>query len=753
MSDPIILSLDQLRSGQARAGAKASSLARLMRRGLPVPEGFAVLDPRAFIYAARAGRPELQPWLMALHHPGAQWIVRSSATAEDGLQASFAGQLESAAWLRGRDAVLEGVQRVSRPGARAASYARARDLAPLGPRIPVLVQRMVPVLRAGVLFTADPLGQRRGKFALDWSATPQGVTDGVTESNWLRFDPLGPQPPLPDAPMARALPELLRVAFEALDALPRLHALDLEWILDPQERLWLVQARPVTQQAAQPHPALARLEQEGWWRQSDKPASRFAQRSFQLAGRADRAAAPFHHGHFERRCEGPWLLATRHKRSKRQPVNADSAPAFLARWLWLRRGNLRFGLAQLPGWWRADLLGARRSERLLARDPTAWSDDALARRLAAALKEQARVRLLHAALWYPVDLVKDLADFAQLFGWPERVQEVCRPRRCARRDEDCAQLVTALRAAHGGAHPAWRALGAEEQQRVLRHLARHPYAFASSEEVQDIACWASHLERPAAWWALQAHLRTEELQASRGLRLVQEEAASDPPAPGYIGRLCGGALWWLVRRFAPLKDDRVELLALASAALRRVCLELERRASRGVRRGWIFELEPRELLRLARFLQDEELLLRLRSRAWARKRARMVEELAGAGEPARAVQEQVPPPGQALQGAALSAGRRRGAACVVRTPAEALRQLRQGEVLVTDEIRPSFSQAMPRAGALVCRRGSPLSHGAIVARELGIPAVALGEGVAALRSGQALEIDGDRGTVRLLEVA
>ena len=103
-----------------------------------------------------------------------------------------------------------------------------------------------------------------------------------------------------------------------------------------------------------------------------------------------------------------------------------------------------------------------------------------------------------------------------------------------------------------------------------------------------------------------------------------------------------------------------------------------------------------------------------------------------------------------MQGQTLALGLAQGRARVVCSPAEALRSMGRGDVLVTDEIRPSFSQVMPRAAALVCRRGSPLSHGAIVARELGIPAVALGRSMDRICDGQQVEVDGSSGVVGVL---
>jgi phosphoenolpyruvate synthase/pyruvate phosphate dikinase len=72
-----------------------------------------------------------------------------------------------------------------------------------------------------------------------------------------------------------------------------------------------------------------------------------------------------------------------------------------------------------------------------------------------------------------------------------------------------------------------------------------------------------------------------------------------------------------------------------------------------------------------------------------------------------------------------------------------------GEVLVADITTPAWTPLFALASAVVTNVGGPLSHGSIVAREYGIPAV-LGTGTATrrVRDGDVLAVDGDAGTVR-----
>ena len=77
--------------------------------------------------------------------------------------------------------------------------------------------------------------------------------------------------------------------------------------------------------------------------------------------------------------------------------------------------------------------------------------------------------------------------------------------------------------------------------------------------------------------------------------------------------------------------------------------------------------------------------------------------------------------------------------------------LQPGEILVTATTNVGWTPLFPRAAAVVTDVGAPLSHAAIIARELGIPAV-VGCGNATLRlhTGDRVRINGEQGTVEIL---
>jgi phosphohistidine swiveling domain-containing protein len=105
--------------------------------------------------------------------------------------------------------------------------------------------------------------------------------------------------------------------------------------------------------------------------------------------------------------------------------------------------------------------------------------------------------------------------------------------------------------------------------------------------------------------------------------------------------------------------------------------------------------------------------------------------------------------GDTVEGLGASPGQVTARARVIRGP-EDFGQMQPGEVLVASITTPAWTPLFAMAAAVVTDIGGPLSHGSIVAREYGIPAV-LGTGVATRRihSGQMITVDGSAGTVVL----
>ncbi|MDC0719055.1 phosphoenolpyruvate synthase [Nannocystis bainbridge] len=115
--------------------------------------------------------------------------------------------------------------------------------------------------------------------------------------------------------------------------------------------------------------------------------------------------------------------------------------------------------------------------------------------------------------------------------------------------------------------------------------------------------------------------------------------------------------------------------------------------------------------------------------------------------PARPVPKDLPE--GALAGLGASAGVVEGIAHVVLDPAAQV--LRAGEILVAPYTDPGWTPLFVHAAGLVCDVGGMMTHGSVIAREYGIPAVVgVGDGTKRLKSGQRLRVDGSRGIVEVL---
>jgi phosphohistidine swiveling domain-containing protein len=252
--------LDAL-SGVA-AGGKAEGLARLLRLGLNVPAGFVIVD------AAPGELPADLAQRYAALGSGAV-AVRSSALDEDAGDASFAGQYETVLNVQGEPALRQAVTRclASLDSVRAGAY-REQRAGHDEQRMCVVVQRMVDARAAGVLFTVDPVSGRRqlavvdavlglGETLVSGERTPDHYelrrSDGeVTHQEWVG-----------DAPILskRELSQLLEQALQAERHIGV--ALDLEWAIDTGGTLHWLQARPVTTLGSDPSELDTELPEPG----------------------------------------------------------------------------------------------------------------------------------------------------------------------------------------------------------------------------------------------------------------------------------------------------------------------------------------------------------------------------------------------------------------------------------------------------------------------------------------------------------
>jgi phosphohistidine swiveling domain-containing protein len=112
--------------------------------------------------------------------------------------------------------------------------------------------------------------------------------------------------------------------------------------------------------------------------------------------------------------------------------------------------------------------------------------------------------------------------------------------------------------------------------------------------------------------------------------------------------------------------------------------------------------------------------------------------------------EPVPPPGDALTGTSACGGRVTGRATVLESVTQSA-LLARGDVLVTKQTDPGWGPVFLLISGLVIERGGMLSHGAIIAREFGIPCVVgVKDAIRRIPSGTTVTVDGDHGEVHVV---
>ena len=203
----------------------------------------------------------------------------------------------------------------------------------------------------------------------------------------------------------------------------------------------------------------------------------------------------------------------------------------------------------------------------------------------------------------------------------------------------------------------------------------------------------------------------------------------------------------LTQRYMPFRETAKFYLMLGYELIRKALLELDRRYQLD---DGIFYLVPDELDRL---IQGEDLQSMIAERKTTRSRLLKIEVpdviysdiLNRVGEP-QAIEAK-----DEIQGVGVSVGVATGEAYVLRDAADA-QIAGKNYVLVCPSTDPGWTPLFLHAAALVMEYGGTLSHGAIVAREYGIPAVVnIAAATQRIQSGQRLRVDGSRGVVSILD--
>lgn len=704
----------------SEVGGKAANLGELFAAGVRVPDGV-VLTATAAGLAADDRR--LLVGSGADDLGSGPFAVRSSGISEDGAQHSYAGMFETVLNVALGDlpAAIDHVLDSAR-GARAAEYRSA------GGQMAVIVQRMVKPVAAGVALTADPISGDRGSTVV---TAVRGTADRLVSGaafgdEWLVGERTA---------VARRRPETaidgrqaVRVANEARRiAAARGAPQDVEWAIDPEDTLWIVQTRPMTA-----------LPPEVSW---EAPAPGAYTRMLRFGEWIAEPVTPL----FE-----SWLLTAMEDRMHaffREEIGQIAPRPYhvvVNGWYFYSINFVsgRALLRSLPG-----MLGHLiRTPRHLAGiiPPTVrysipitermWREDLQPRYRASVADAERRVEDLPIAE-LPA-FVDELADLAgEYFGSIAALSGAA-----YKMEMNLARFYRRFLAPSlGGSH--------------LPLLAGFDQPAATSRGALVSLDWSYSLLPHDASATARDHGRVEEA------RHAAEEAGfevlrSSPGRLRAFRRLLTDS-----QHVVPIREEQVSELTIAWPVMRRAVLRIG---------GWLAEqgaiAEADEVF----FLTRDEVLLALGGAT-----AVTPADLAGRRD-LRAEQARLMPPRQIghanrmmekvwdsfpklvgavpsdraiVSGVPASAGRATGPVRVIRRPEE-FSELQPGEILVAPLTGPAWTPLFNRAAAVVTDVGSAAAHASIIAREFGIPAVVgCGDATARLRNGMRVTVDGSTGNV------
>jgi pyruvate,water dikinase len=723
---------DAQRCREASIGGKAAKLARLRAAGFPVPEGFCLTVSAydAFVrehrideairmelgrkpldgmrweemwdsalrirsrFLAQPLPPELEAEIRTALHalaPTKPLVVRSSAPGEDSAGRSFAGLHESYPDVSGEAALHDAVRLVwaSLWSDAALLYRRELRLDPATSRMAVLVQETASGDRSGVAFGRDPRPNAPDRALIEAVPGPcRLLVDGEVDPDRWEID-RGTRRVVGWRPGQRAESEPARPLLDPSDLDAVTTALfGLETLFAwPPDMEWTGRAGSLTILQARPI-TTGTAEDERSWYLTLRPGD---DRLRRLRTRVAEELIP------ELETEGRALAAANLSALDDRALGdtIEARHASLERWkqiYWdefipFAHGARRLGMYYNDAVRPTDpyeFVGLLRNQKMLA----SQRNQALAG-LAARLHEDEALRAALARL----------LDAGKIPPWP-----------ALRRALDPV-------AGAGDWLDAFEQLAEQHLDIVVREQPLEEGFEPHLRTVLELAeSGASGREEP------NTGERPETLQA-RLLDAVGQERRAEAMELIETGRLS-----WRLR-----DDDNLLVARIETQLVRALHEGGDRLRGAGRLTG------PRapgleEAAEIARALRDPRVQVAVPNGSGTAER--------GAGD--RSAPGERP---RQLIGQPASPGLATGRVRVVRGRAD-LGKFRHREVLVCDAIQPSITHLVPLASAIVERRGGMLIHGAIIARELGIPCVnGVRDAADVLHDGEAVTVDGNLGIV------
>lgn len=335
-----------------------------------------------------------------------------------------------------------------------------------------------------------------------------------------------------------------------------------------------------------------------------------------------------------------------------------------------------------------------------------------------------------------------------------------------RADEELSLLILAT--------PAHRLMGELEArsdtQQILKDIGAYLQEYGHQGYSLDF-CEPTQQEDPSALFVtLKNMVRRKDYDPKR-----HEEEASRKKGQALkeIRDLLKGLQYWQFRyrlwfanKYYPMREESCFVLGMAWPALRPMAAELGRRMVEvgtfkqldDVYHMYTAELEDAMLLRADGKAKPELGELAAERRQLRERRKRLhppgtcpPEASESPGIAFKETQIKNDDTSDTLMGIPVSPGTITAEASVIMNPSE-FNNMIPGSILVCPMTSPAWTQLFAHAEGLVTDIGGILGHGSIVAREYGIPAVVgTGNCTQRIKHGQMIEVDGDGGTVKLLE--
>ncbi|HEY3195887.1 MAG TPA: PEP/pyruvate-binding domain-containing protein [Candidatus Dormibacteraeota bacterium] len=709
-------------------GGKAANLGELIRAGFDVPAGV-VLPARLADAALPAAVDEALGRLN-----GDRFAVRSSGIAEDMAAASFAGQYETYLGVT-REGVVAAVRGCRDSGAahRVAAYREKQRINDAPSVIAVIVQELVDAVAAGVAFSADPLTGVRDRVLVSAvkGLGERLVSGQTTADEWsieagnatCRARPEGAI----DANTALSIAALARAAADHFGA-PQ----DIEWALDREGRLFLLQARPITA-----------LPDEVRW---EPPDGSSYLRNFRLGEWFFEPLTPLFDEWLVRRLEAREFELMH--RWMGIPVR-DHHHALVNGWYFMDVGFMPDSpRAMIRMFLRHILPRAIRSPRRAAMMMPPFVPFAIPlyyeewrQRIQPAhrrLVDESRQRIERADSQELIAIVDQLADdageyFAYIacvggYAWKSELKlaEFCRAHLEGSGLTSHQELLLACREPDATLHKVisldWyrpMLIETEPSQSADEAFARHRRLLSRRQEAESTA--------RAALAGRHTLLRRFEalLSVAQQFASVREEQISELTMGWPVLRLALRRLGeHLAERKVLADPDEIFFLTRDEVASARDDLTAEA----GVRlETW----QRQRLLTPPLNLGPERVMLR-------RMMDDHVKTFRARGQAGGV---------ELLRGMPSSPGIAQGRVRVVAGP-ERFDDFEKGEVLVAQATTPGWTPLFARAAAVVTDTGSVMAHASLVAREYGIPAVVgTGEATRKLRDGMLVTVDGSAGVV------